>query len=65
MNQIHRVDLTDGAGHGLIVATPNIFLAVDSNNTGAQNDANVRVAYRFKNVGLQEYVGLAIQFGQS
>jgi hypothetical protein len=49
----------------LIVATPNIFLGIDSTNTGNVNGANFRCAYRFKNVGLQEYVGLAIQFGQS
>lgn len=64
MNQVHRVDLTDGAGHGMIVATPNVFLSIDSNNTADTNAVNCRMGYRFKNVGLQEYVGLAIQFGQ-
>lgn len=63
---IQHIDLTDGAGHGMIIATPNIFLGVvGAGLAAAVANAAFRMAYRFKNVSLQEYVGLAIQFGQA
>lgn len=62
---ITKIDLTDGAGHGLIIATPNIFFGANSTGLAAAGTAAFRMGYRFKNVSLQEYVGLAIQFGQS
>lgn len=63
-SKITHIDLTDGQGHGIIVATPNVFFAVAGENTATAQSAGCRMGYRFKNVGLQEYVGLAIQFGQ-
>ena len=61
---IVRVNLTDMAGHGPIIATPNVFFGISGLALAAVVTASFRMAYRFKNVGLQEYVGLAIQFGQ-
>ena len=63
-DMIQHFDLTDGAGHGIIVASNNIFFGVNSIGLAAAATGLARIAYRFKNVGLQEYIGLAIQFGQ-
>lgn len=52
------IDLTDGAGHGILIATDSIFAQVASTATGNTNTANIKLLYRWKNVGLQEYVGL-------
>ncbi len=62
-DMITHIDMTDGAGHGLLVATPNIFFGVGSTGLAAAATGAARIAYRFKNVGLQEYIGMAIQFG--
>ncbi len=64
-DMVTHVDLTDGAGHGLLVATPQIFFGVNSVGLAAAATGAARIAYRFKNVGLQEYIGMAIQFGGS
>lgn len=54
------VDLTDGAGHGLLVATDNIFVGVIQTGTNAPITGNlvVRLLYRWKNVSIQEYIGI-------
>jgi len=65
MNQVFHINLTDGAGHGPIIAVPNVFLGIEGTSLSAAQGASFRMGYRFKNVGLQEYVGLAIQFGQA
>ena len=51
-------DLTDGAGHGYLVATDQIYLQISSSNTGATNYCNGKLYYRWKNVNLQEYIGI-------
>lgn len=59
-------DLTDGAGHGLLVATDNIFLSVQTTNiafVGESADSIVGfvaadLIYRFKEVALAEYIGI-------
>lgn len=51
-------DVTDGAGHGLLVATDSIFLSVGSANTGFTNVLDLIMLYRFKDVGITEYVGI-------
>lgn len=54
-------DPTDGAGHGIIVATQSMFFSVIGSSATAAFDMKLKVLYRFKNVSLQEFVGLAIQ----
>lgn len=51
-------DATDGAGHGVIVATDNIYAQVGSSATGATNTVNIKVLYRWKNVPIEEFVGI-------
>ena len=52
------VDLTDGNGNGVLVATDNLFLT----HTAIDNTATVRcvvkILYRLVNVSIQEYVGI-------
>lgn len=51
-------DLTDGQGHGLLVATDQINFWVASNTTGQSNTVTAWILYRFKSVGIEEYVGI-------
>lgn len=51
-------DLTDGAGHGFLVATDNVFIQVNSTTTGATNIVNCKILYRWKDVSVVEYVGI-------
>lgn len=52
------MDLMDGAGHGVIVATDNLYLSVGSATTGASNIVYAWILYRWKNVALPEYIGI-------
>lgn len=57
-------DLTDGAGHGLLVATDNIWLTCQVGATAPGLAITVSglvvldIFYRFKKVTLQEYIGI-------
>lgn len=53
-----EMDLTDGAGHGYLVATDQIFAQVVSTTTSNSNTVSYKILYRWKNVGLAEYVGI-------
>ena len=55
----HVWDCTDGAGHGILIATDNIFIQASS----ALYTANIltvdfKILYRFKTVDLAEYIGI-------
>jgi len=52
------LDLTDGAGHGILLATDQFFVQVSSTNTVALNSCFFKILYRFKTVGIAEYVGI-------
>lgn len=56
------IDLTDGAGHGILVAADQLFFrfsVMQANVTGTTYPAaTIRMFYRLKNVSLQEYVGM-------
>lgn len=51
-------DLTDDAGHGFLLATDSIFQYCQSNGVGDNMSAYTRILYRFKDVSLQEYIGI-------
>lgn len=53
-----ELDLTDGAGHGYLIATDQIFVNVVSTTTSAANTVSYKIMYRWKNVGLAEYIGI-------
>jgi len=54
------IDLTDGAGHGLLVATDTVYVGAIQTGTNAPITGNlvVRLLYRWKNVSIQEYIGI-------
>lgn len=61
------VDLTDGSGHGMLVATDNLYLGIiqsGANEPMTAATVKVKVLYRFKKVALQEYIGI-VQAQQS
>lgn len=53
-------DLTDQAGHGILVATDNIYLATYSTVLGYNwvSDFYCKILYRMKEVKLAEYIGI-------
>lgn len=53
-------DCTDGAGHGVLVATDRLFVQVYTSNinTNEGTHFDLKVLYRFKEVSLAEYVGI-------
>ena len=51
-------DLSDGAGHGVLVASDRLFLQIQSTNTIQANAVECRILYRFKEVSLAEYIGI-------
>ena len=51
-------DLTDGAGHGILIATDNIFAQANSTLTGLVNTFRIKLLYRWKNISLAEYIGI-------
>lgn len=48
-------DLTDGAGHGYLVATDFIYAQTTTVTSGSMA---VKILYRWKNVNMAEYVGI-------
>jgi len=57
-NEPFEQDLTDGDGHGILVATDNIFAQINSVTTSLTNVCDIKIMYRWKNVSLQEYIGI-------
>jgi len=57
-NNPEVIDLTDGNGHGVLVATDTLFFGVNTQNFAAPASFTARVLYRFKIVTLEEYIGI-------
>ncbi len=51
-------DLTDNAGHGFLVATDNIWFSGYSQGYSVGISFDCRMLYRFKEVALEEYIGI-------
>lgn len=67
MSACDVLDLTDGAGHGVLFGMDNLYVCFQwaafttGTTTLAASSApylNLNIAYRWKNVGFQEYVGM-------
>lgn len=56
-SRIFTSDLTDGAGHGVLVGTDSLWLTVAGTAAWA-TFAMVRIKYRYKYVTMVEYVGM-------
>lgn len=60
-------DLTDGAGHGMLIPSDQLYFRFNYLQSGATTTTNlpfasIRMFYRIKNVSLQEYIGMVSQF---
>lgn len=51
-------DLTDNQGHGVLVASDNMYIQLQSSGTSSTNTTYVKCLYRWKDVSVQEYVGI-------
>lgn len=51
-------DKTDSAGHGILVATDNIFLTWATITAASIIPVCCKITYRWKEVGLSEYIGI-------
>ena len=51
-------DMTDGAGHGILVATDNIFIQARTTGQAGASSFDFKILYRFKKVSLVEYIGI-------
>lgn len=56
-------DLTDGAGHGILVATDFLYFSFSTvvgsgSATSQASFASCRIKYRWKEVKLEEYIGI-------
>lgn len=54
--QPYETDLTDGAGHGYLVATEQLWLSMtQTNNASVSQKGAIKILFRYKNVGLTEF----------
>ena len=51
-------DFTDGAGHGVLVGTDKLNVALVTFFFNTYADVDWKLLFRFKNVGLEEYLGM-------
>lgn len=51
-------DMTDGDGHGYLVAVDTLYIGIASANQTATTKCHVRIYWRFKTVPLAEFLGL-------
>lgn len=58
MDDLHFADLTDGSGHGVLIATDSFYAQIRTVNSGVPNTVHWKILYRFKKVGLSEYIGI-------
>ena len=56
INQV--IDLTDGTGHGILIATDNIYVTCSESGYAAAHPIAFKLLYRLKTVSLSEYVGM-------
>jgi hypothetical protein len=52
------IDFTDGAGHGLLVGTDQVFYGVNTTNFAGAATFTLKILYRFKEVNVEEYIGI-------
>jgi len=58
------MDLSDGAGHGFLVATSNIYALLGSANTSATNSCRIKILYRLKKVTEGQLTSLLLSQNQ-
>lgn len=51
-------DITDGNGHGVLIATDNMYIQIATVGFIAIGQWRFKILYRFKDVSLTEYIGI-------
>lgn len=54
----YTADLTDQAGHGILIASDTLYFGLYSNLTAVPNQVVWKLNYRWKDVSLTEYIGI-------
>lgn len=57
-DNVHIQDFTDNFGHGVLVATDYIYVSAVTSAMENATKHQFKILYRFKNVGLTEYIGI-------
>ena len=55
------IPLNDGGGHGILVGSTSLFLGLDTIAMTSVQTVAVAIMYRFKNVGIVEFMSLITQ----
>lgn len=53
-----EIDMTDGAGHGVLIAVDQLFLGAVSTGKVGLVVVDMKVLFRFKEVGIAEFIGI-------
>jgi len=53
-----HIDMTDGAGNGVLIATDRVFIVGGNLNGAAPGGYIAKVKYRLSAVGITEYIGI-------
>lgn len=57
-DNVYVWDITDSLGHGVLIATDYIYATGDTTGYAGAATFGFKLLYRFKNVSMQEYVGI-------
>lgn len=58
INAENTQDMTDSAGHGVLIASDNLYFGLLTANTTQANKMIFKIGYRMKAVSLVEYIGI-------
>lgn len=58
-------DLSDGAGHGVLIGNQNLYWTLTSATTSQTNRVNVKILYRAKRISDSELLGIVLQSNQN
>lgn len=64
-NNTVEYDLSDGAGHGMLVGNQNLYWGITSTGTGVPLRVNWKVLYRAKRISDSELLGIVLQSNQN
>lgn len=64
-NHVTQYDLSDAAGHGMLVGNQNLYWGITSVATSASNIVNYKILYRAKRISDSELLGIVLQSNQN
>ena len=65
LRDVVQYDLTDGAGHGVLVGNQNLYWGINSVTTTATQAVNWKILYRAKKISQSELLGIVLQSNQN